>query len=516
MINNITLLDLKDFSLFEFFLSTKKKNKLEIKNGTALIGGEIKKTNRKSRFVTFISYVQQILDDYYNADIPETERLIWRAEKLNCMPSINKAQKTLDFSEIKNDKTRIIVQEFCKSKLAIITFESIYSHLLSIRHFLQWFEKEYSNLNLSDITREEMEEYYLWIRANGELSSHQINVDILNLKCFFDWGTLCDIEGMPTDPLILVNDYSLKHQKDSNYLTAQEMKGVISIIPYLPKLLGRMTFCLMYLGVRFCELSHLDIDVLKRNDDGTYYLDIEQYKTSKINGKPVLDILVPILLDQIKKTKERFGDEAKYVFVGDKNNVIRAQTFNNNINKLLIEHNILGRDGNILHVTTHRFRATVATNLISSGVEVDVAAQLLGQSSLSSLSHYATVTNDVVKEQLKPRLQKDDLLIRNIGKVKDISEVIPEHSVALCNGFCNKNPLTTPCAKANACLNCSMFVPSIQFLNGYYLQLQEIEATIKIAEVNGYVMMLKKARMEKESLEKIIAKLEEKGGKRNG
>lgn len=57
---------------------------------------------------------------------------------------------------------------------------------------------------------------------------------------------------------------------------------------------------------------------------------------------------------------------------------------------------------------------------------------------------------------------------------------------------------------------------SIQFLNGYYLQLQEIEATIKIAEVNGYVMMLKKARMEKESLEKIIAKLEEKGGKRNG
>ena len=81
MINNITLLDLKDFSLFEFFLSTKKKNKLEIKNGTALIGGEIKKTNRKSRFVTFISYVQQILDDYYNADIPETERLIWRAEK---------------------------------------------------------------------------------------------------------------------------------------------------------------------------------------------------------------------------------------------------------------------------------------------------------------------------------------------------------------------------------------------------------------------------------------------------
>ena len=124
-------------------------------------------------------------------------------------------------------------------------------------------------------------------------------------------------------------------------------------------------------------------------------------------------------------------------------------------------------------------------------------------------SHYATVTNETVKEQLKPRIEKDEMLIRNIGKIEKLKEATMP-SRALCNGFCNKNPLTEPCEHANACLNCSMFVPSIQFLNGYYIQLQEVEATIKVAEANDYKLMLKKALKDKENLEKIINALERK------
>ena len=59
-----------------------------------------------------------------------------------------------------------------------------------------------------------------------------------------------------------------------------------------------------------------------------------------------------------------------------------------------------------------------------------------------------------------------------------------------------------------------MFIPSIQYLNAYNIQLLEIEATVKIAEANGYSMMLKKALRDKEALENIILKLE-KGAKKN-
>ena len=78
---------------------------------------------------------------------------------------------------------------------------------------------------------------------------------------------------------------------------------------------------------------------------------------------------------------------------------------------------ILDRDGKPLHCNTHRFRATLATNLLNSGYDVETTGKLLGQKCLKSLGYYANVTNEKAKEQLKGRLEKDDLLISNIGKI---------------------------------------------------------------------------------------------------
>ena len=68
---------------------------------------------------------------------------------------------------------------------------------------------------------------------------------------------------------------------------------------------------------------------------------------------------------------------------------------------------------------THRFRATLATNLLNSGYDVETTGKLLGQKCFKSLGYYANVTNEKAKEQLKGRLEKDNLLISNIGKIDD-------------------------------------------------------------------------------------------------
>lgn len=112
-------------------------------------------------------------------------------------------------------------------------------------------------------------------------------------------------------------------------------------------------------------------------------------------------------------------------------------------------------------------------------------------------------------------MEKDERLIRNIGKMEELKEIPTEETVALCNGFCSKNPLTTPCAKANACFSCPLFIPSKQFLNMYEMQLLEIEATIKIAETNGYDLMLEKAIEDQNAILNILKRLEQIGGKSN-
>ena len=425
------------------------------------------------------------------------------------------SDKVFDFREIKNPSTLKNVQDFCLFKLREITFGAVYAYLFDLKIFIRWLDENHPLKSLADLTRPILEEYFTWIRTNSGYNSRKANVAILNLKVFLDWGQLLERDNMPQTMLMLNNDYTLKIKKESRYLTDEEVKALLNVLPQMPKLYGRMVYCLLFLGMRFCELAKLDVNAIKQNDDGSYYLDLWQFKTQAVNNKPIFENTIRIMKAEIERNKKRFGEEnVKYVFVTDKNTPVNIGTINENINKILVKNNVLGRDGKVLHVTTHRFRATVATNLISEGTSVDIAAQLLGQTTLSSLSHYATVTTDVVKEQLKPRLEKDDMLIRNIGKGKDMAEIIPEKTVALCNGYCGKNPLTTPCAKANACFNCSMFIPSIQYLNAYNIQLLEIEATVKIAEANGYSMMLKKALRDKEALENIILKLE-KGAKKN-
>lgn len=514
MADSESILELEDLSLFEFYLSTQKKAGADEGIPAKFISQEFQRASKKSRFSTFLTYAQSIIKQYYEKDLPETKKTIWHPNRFPFCKGLD-ADKTLDFSIIKNPVTMKNVQDFCLHKLHAITFNAVYAYLFDIKLFIRWLDENHPLNKLSDLTRDILEEYFIWVRTSSGYNSHKANVSILNLKVFLDWGQLLEKKDMPDQPLIMRNDYVLKTKKESRYLTDSEVKGLLNVLPQMPKLYGRMVYCLLFLGMRFSELAKLDVNAIKKNDDDTYYLDLWQYKTQAVNEKPVFENTLKIMAAEIERNKKRFGeDNVKYVFVTDQNTPVANGTLNDNINKVLTKNNVLGRDGKILHVTTHRFRATVATNLISEGVSVDVAAQLLGQTTLSSLSHYATVANDVVKEQLKPRLEKDEMLIRNIGRGKDMAEVIPEKSVALCNGYCGKSPLTTPCAKANACFNCSMFIPSIQFLNAYHIQLLEIEATIKVAEANNYDMMLKKALREKVALEKIIEKLE-KGDRKN-
>lgn len=116
----------------------------------------------------------------------------------------------------------------------------------------------------------------------------------------------------------------------------------------------------------------------------------------------------------------------------------------------------------------------------------------------------------MAKEQLAPRIKKDEIIISNLWKTEDKKESIPQDAIPLCNGFCCKQIDIGICKKANVCLDCPMFIPSMQFISSYMIQLQEIEATIAIAKTCGYTKMLQNCMETKKSLEDIIKRLEAK------
>lgn len=499
--NISSILEIKDES-YERFL-TGKEIGLACKKDN-----DTKKKLSKERYLHFLTISKEALNEYHTKDIPERKKLVWHADKLPCKKGLTGA-RNLDFRDIENEEFRKLAQDFCYAFLPLFSFQAIYTYLKSVKVFFGWLTSHPEIEHLNQVDRDLIENYFLYLRTESNFSKNTANTCILYLKKFFEWGQLFRIETMPSGALILVQDYNFKTQRNSKYLTDEEMQGVVSVIPKMPLTYAKIIYVLIFTGMRISEALHLSVNALEKSSDDEYTLTIHQYKTEKDYVKMIPKYVAEVILDEIEKNKKRFKN-VKYVFVSDKNKPISAGVINNNLNLALKKNNIKGRDGKILHCTPHMFRSTFATKLISNGKAPELVAKLLGQSTLHSLSYYAAVSVEAVKEQLAPRIAKDEVLISNIFKMESEKEEIPETAIPLCNGFCCKQIETGICKKANACLNCPMFIPSMQFISSYELQLQEIEATIAIAKTCGYTKMLENCMETKKLLEEIIKRLEEK------
>ena len=178
--------------------------------------------------------------------------------------------------------------------------------------------------------------------------------------------------------------------------------------------------------------------------------------------------------------------------------------------KTIKENNILDRDGNILHFGTHRFRATFGTNLFKENYDATTVQQLLGQKSSNSLTYYVDVNNKDVLKQIKPRLDRDNYIIENLDNLDNIDINDYPKTLPLCNGYCSKPLELGLCKKLNHCLECNLFVPSMEFLSHYERQLKEVETAISLLKDDGFDLLLEQNLRTKEALKKIIQKITER------
>lgn len=504
-----------DISEFEIFLKDEIGLKTEIKNGSRVYTStsEILPVKKKNRPITFLTSCIKFIDDFFidNSGTDVYSRDIWRAHDLVILDSFIDSNRRMDFSYIPNEEFKQQLKDFCKNRLTVINFSTTQMFQRQVSVFMCWLDDNYPEIkHLNELDRATIEDYFIWLRTESDMSQHMINDNIMKLKKFFEIGYLLEFDNFPMYDLIISSDYAIKSKKEAHFFTDSELKSIIKVIPKMPKLYGKMLYVLITLGCRISELIYLRSCQLKKYPDGKYFLLLHQFKTKSDYEKSIPDSTAKIILTQIKRNKEKFGDNADYVFVNDNNKPITFGTLSKNITKVLIENNVLDRNGQPLHCNTHRFRATLATNLLKSGYDVESVGKLLGQKCIKSLSYYASVTNEEAKEQLKARIDKDELLISNIGQIDDNVLSICSNPIPLCNGWCVKNPSLGQCEKANHCLECEMFVPTFAYLNHYEMQLHEVEASISVAKANNMDVLLQKNLKTKESLEKIISKIRER------
>lgn len=495
-----------DISIDDFRIFISSSYELAANSRSMLICNNIISSKKVNRILSSFDLMKKAISTYLESDKPLHERDVWLAKDL---PNTSASGTyNLDFTDIAQPKMKQAVKDYIKTKLNSVVASTASNNLHDIKIFCHWLDIYDKNIkSFKNVTRDILEEYFLFLRLESGLSQYGINTNILNLSQMFEYGIVFSNPEFPEKVLFLKDDWHYKTKRAAKFYTNEEVKALFSLLPCLPKIYGRILLVLHHTGMRISEVLYLSINALKYTKDGKPYLSVYMYKTERHNRIPIDEYIHRLLRTEIAYVKEKHPD-TKYIFVNSDGSAIRYQHFINKIKEEIVNNDIHGRDGKLLEFKTHRFRATKATNLINMGLEPPVVADMLGHKNLASLTYYVVAKEQSLSEHMQEYLRKESILINSIGKVDKAVIEDYENAHPLCNGFCCRPTDLGVCEKLNACLTCSLFKPTLQHLTSYRLQLVEVESSLAMAKENGFKRMAEQCEKEKTALENIIKRLE--------
>jgi integrase len=260
----------------------------------------------------------------------------------------------------------------------------------------------------------------------------------------------------------------------------------------------RITLLVALLGRRVSEICLLDPDPLEallattpaartepggEDGDGDHAPVAKlRYQQTKIDGAPntilVHAEVVAIIREQQQWAARYFAEHGaagvmpKYLFLAPVMNRNGDRPYSGNslrqaLSKLAARLDVRDGTGALVDFNrTHRFRHTVATNLLNSGVPIHVLQRYLGHLTPTMSMIYAqTLQSTAEAEFLRYRKISADARDLDIDPrdLYDMLELDRRTDRILPNGWCLLPPRQV-CQKGNACLTCDKFATDASFL----------------------------------------------------
>ena len=312
----------------------------------------------------------------------------------------------------------------------------------------------------------------------------------------------------------------------------------------------RITMLVALLGRRVSEICLLDRDPLlpllpapagsTAAADGQAAVARLRYQQTKIDGAPgtvLVDAAVVAIIREQQEWAGRFfagrgapGKTPKYLFLAGQMNrngdrPYPGGTLHARLSELARRLDVRDAAGALVDFNrTHRFRHTVATNLLNSGVPIHVLQRYMGHLTPAMTMHYAqTLQSTAEAEFLRYRKLTADARDTGIDPTDlyDLLQLGQRTDRMLPNGYCLLPPRQV-CGKGNACLTCDKFATDASFLPELNDQLQRTGQLIKTrqaaftartgAPVSQDNVWLAGLRTEQNALRNIITELEKEPG----
>ncbi|HAU1249189.1 TPA: tyrosine-type recombinase/integrase [Legionella pneumophila] len=435
---------------------------------------------------------------------------IWVASDVGLKPDGTHSIYYLNFSKISTKWLKNVAKKFVRLQATTRSFSTCRGYIRSFNHLNDYLVTLNSFVTPQNFNRPLIVGLIQYL-ALRKLNPMTRGITLLNLRTFHQTVLQEEWLEFTSKQIIFDNDLPKDSTITPKFISEDVLKQLKTHLPKLNPWMQRFINILMETGRRVSEVSLLKFDCLEQDGEGDWLLRVHEKKLKRMRLIPISNQCVAMIKAQQEEIRN--GETISPLLFPSrkqsKSPTISAPHINRALNKLARENNIVDGNGIIYKFSSHQFRHTVGTN---SGVPQVMVQHYLGHEPPEMTARYAHIHNETMKKVFNEYQAK---LIDIQGKVMSNEDQIDARwlkknimSQSLPNGLCSLPLTQQKCPHANACLTCTHFRTSKQYLPQHKNQLEVTSKLIENAKQNGWKRIEEMNIQVASNLTNIIERLE--------
>ncbi|GKX66198.1 tyrosine-type recombinase/integrase [Inconstantimicrobium mannanitabidum] len=419
-----------------------------------------------------------------------------------------------DFSYIKSDSIKNVVKAYIwrnyreRNKVLYWLYREVITNFNRVNQFF-----ELNNItNLNKLTNKEISNLMSYLNTlvspknNKKYSTSMKRNCLKTVKNIIRWGQLYMPDEVPKMEIFTGNEYAGINRELKIHFIPDEVLEQIN-----KALVNEENFYIKYgiiilqsTGMRIGDMLKLTIDSVKPHLISGYTLTWYDHKNRK-ERQPIpipneCAIAVEKLIEHTKELREQADDNIKnYLFIHrvstGKNvgEIMRVKSESGIIHKwfnaFIKNNDIRDTNGEYYNLTSHQFRRTLATDMLSKGTDLKAIQEVLGHSSATATKrHYADI-----KDKERAEVFKNIGIIGNINKVdetvitdkkdliwfKENKDKGARMEDGYCTKPCNDGKICDRLLKRQKCYTCGRYITTPEYLQAHKNYLAELEKQLE-------------------------------------
>jgi len=423
-----------------------------------------------------------------------------------------------DFSYISSEEIKDVVKDYVWQNYRVGNncLSWLYSQLGNFKTVMDFFDVN-EIVSLSSITNTDIDKLCSYMnttlseQTGNKFSTSKKRNTLNTLKNIIRWCQLHRPNDVPTTEIFTGNEYIGVNRKLKIDFIPDDVVAQINEAlkkeenPYLKYGI----IILQSTGMRIGDLLKLRIDCIKPHLISGYTIEWTQHKGRKDKAPmPVrsecvaaIEKLIEITSEIRNEADEKDKDTLMIwrVPVGKgagKVMPISQKTFGTVwFDKFIKDNNIKDANGDYYNLTSHQFRRTLGTDMLSKGTNINVIQQVLGHSDPSVTKRFYAD----VKDKERAEVFKSVGVIGNINQIQssafdNVSEfewfkANKDKGACMCDGYCTKpvvdGKICERLLKRQKCYTCSRYITTPEYLDAHKQHLANLEKQLEEGAIYG-------------------------------